>query len=74
MARGETKRLAIFMPPGSAKSTYASKLFPAWYLAQKPNRAVIGASHTSGLAEDFSKEIQTFVRDNANALGIGVAT
>lgn len=74
VARGETRRLAIFMPPGSAKSTYASKLFPAWYLAQKPNRALIGASHTANLAEDFSKEIQGFVRDHANALGYGVAT
>ena len=33
VARGETSRLAIFMPPGSAKSTYASVLFPPWLLA-----------------------------------------
>src|SRR5258708_4170482 len=29
VARGEIKRLAVFMPPGSAKSTYGSILFPA---------------------------------------------
>jgi hypothetical protein len=28
VARGEIKRLAVFMPPGSAKSTYGSILFP----------------------------------------------
>jgi hypothetical protein len=28
LARGETQRLAIFMPPGSAKSRYGSVLFP----------------------------------------------
>ena len=35
VARGSIKRLAVFMPPGSAKSTYGSILFPAWYLARK---------------------------------------
>lgn len=33
IAEGRIDRLAVFMPPGSAKSTYASILFPAWYLA-----------------------------------------
>jgi hypothetical protein len=32
VAEGQIDRLAIFMPPGSAKSTYASILFPPWYL------------------------------------------
>jgi hypothetical protein len=35
-ARGTVPRLAVFMPPGSAKSTYGSILFPAWYLARHP--------------------------------------
>jgi predicted phage terminase large subunit-like protein len=74
VARGENRRLAIFMPPGSAKSTYASKLFPAWFLAQRPNLRVIAASHTSGLAERFSREVQRFVRENADFLGYGLAT
>jgi hypothetical protein len=34
VARGETPRLAVFMPPGSAKSTYASVLFPPWLLGR----------------------------------------
>jgi hypothetical protein len=28
LAQGKLSRLAVFMPPGSAKSTYASILFP----------------------------------------------
>ena len=44
VARGEIRRLMIFMPPGAAKSTYASVLFPAWYFAQRPNRS---GSHAS---------------------------
>ena len=35
VADGEIKRLMVFMPPGSAKSTYGSTLFPAWYLGNK---------------------------------------
>src|ERR1035437_8427227 len=51
---GRNDRLMVFMPPGSAKSTYASVLFPAWFLARRKNRDMIGASHGSELAEDFS--------------------
>ena len=31
---GECLRLMVLTPPGSAKSTYISKLFPPWFLAQ----------------------------------------
>lgn len=59
----------VMMPPGSAKSTYASVLFPAWFMAQAPNRALIMASHTSTLAEDFSHRVQTLVREHRRVLG-----
>jgi hypothetical protein len=52
LAAGEIDRLAVFMPPGSAKSTYSSILFPPWFLAQKPKASVIAASHTTELAEN----------------------
>jgi hypothetical protein len=29
---GEIERLMVCMPPGSAKSTYTSVIFPAWFL------------------------------------------
>jgi hypothetical protein len=51
VARGDIKRLAVFMPPGSAKSTYGSILFPPWFLARAPRAAIIAASHTTELAE-----------------------
>ena len=34
-AAGRSGRLLVHMPPGAAKSTYASVLFPAWWLARK---------------------------------------
>lgn len=73
MARGETKRLALFLPPGSAKSTYASDLFPAWWMGQGPDRSIIGASNTATLAESFSRRVRGRVRDYGDMLGMGLA-
>lgn len=71
--RGDTRKLMIFMPPGSAKSTYATKLFPAWFMARKARRMVIGASNTIEVATNFSREVQGFIADNRHVLGYGVA-
>lgn len=57
------------MPPGSAKSTYTSILFPAWFMAQRPGAALITASHTATLAQDFSRRTQRLVREHAALLG-----
>ena len=59
--RGEIKRLMLFLPPGSAKSTYASVLFAAWYLGRNPDKQVIAASHTAELAETFGRRVRNLV-------------
>lgn len=69
VARGETQRLMINMPPGSAKSTYGSMLFPPWMLAQREGLDIIGASNTASLAEGFSRRTMGFIRDNSAELG-----
>lgn len=66
---GTNDRLMIMMPPGSAKSTYASKLFPAHYLARHPGALVIGASHGQSLADTFSEDVQRFVTEHSKTLG-----
>lgn len=71
--RGETDRLALFLPPGSAKSTYASVLFPPWYLADDPSRSIIAASHTSELAERWGRKVRNQIAEHALALGYNVA-
>jgi len=73
VARGETPQLMIFMPPGSAKSTYASHLFSAWFLAQRPGLSIIGASNTDKLALSVSRKVQAYVRDNTQELGYSLA-
>jgi predicted phage terminase large subunit-like protein len=73
VARGECKRLAIFLPPGSAKSTYASTLFPSWYLAQRPDAALIMASNVAELAERFGRRVRNAIAEHGNTLGVHIA-
>jgi predicted phage terminase large subunit-like protein len=74
VARGKNLRLMIVAPPGSAKTTYTSRLFPAWYFASRANTAIIGASHTDELAVTNSGYVQRFVRDNGDVLGFDRAS
>jgi predicted phage terminase large subunit-like protein len=61
VARDKIKRLMIFLPPGSAKSTYASILFPPWYMGRNPSHPVIAASHAKELAERFGRRVRNIV-------------
>lgn len=66
--RGEVQRLMVLMPPGSAKSTYASVLFPPWFIGRNPAMSVLGVSNTTDLAERFSRRVRNIVamREFAN--------
>ena len=70
---GLCDRLMVLMPPGSAKSTYASVLFPAWFLAREPRSALISASHTAELAEHFGRRVRNLIVENSVTLGYGIA-
>ena len=56
-------RLMIFAPPGSAKSTYASVLAPAWAMGRKPNTQIILASYATSIAAKQSRKVRTICRD-----------
>lgn len=60
---GRINRLMVLMPPGSAKSTYATVLFST-YAMLRHRMQIIGASHTSDLARDFSGKIQQRIDEN----------
>lgn len=73
--RGEIERLMVCMPPGSAKSTYTSVIFPAWFLGRNPGKSVIAASHTQELAERFGRRVRNIVatKEFGNVFGVGIA-
>lgn len=63
----------ILMPPGSAKSTYASVIFPAWWFSQHPRSSVISASHSLSLATHFSRRLRGLIEEKRHYLGFTVA-
>ena len=69
VADGVHDRLAVFMPPGSAKSTYTSDLFPPWFLAQGRDRRIIATSNTADLAGTFSRRVRGRIRSHGPTLG-----
>ena len=60
----EIMRLSISLPPGSAKSTYASIRFAAWHLGRKPNDRWLQGAHTQGFAKDrLGKPVRGLMQD-----------
>jgi len=68
-------RLMLFMPPGSAKSTYGSVVVPAYAMGTKPGYRVIGVSYGSDLARKIGRKARSVVRqDQFRALfGTGIS-
>lgn len=73
VTRGDIDRLAVFMPPGAAKSTYASILFSPWYFGNYPDHCVIAASHTAELAEKWGRRVRNLVAEHSLILGVDLA-
>lgn len=55
-------RLMLFMPPGSAKSIYASVVAPAWYMGGNPGSRIILASYGSDLAKRHGRRARQVVK------------
>jgi predicted phage terminase large subunit-like protein len=49
------------MPPGSAKSTYASELFPPHYIGRHSGKCIITASYGQALSRRFGKRCRNHV-------------
>jgi len=60
---GKIKRLIINEPPRHGKSWLASKLFPSWFLGNRPSSQIIITSYADTLAIDFTRWIRNIVQD-----------
>ena len=58
---GLNDRLMVFMPPGSAKSTYSTVRFPAYYLGKQGSKNIICGSYSADLAESFGKKCRNLI-------------
>lgn len=59
---GEIKRLMGLMPPGSAKSTFTSVVFPTHYLGRFPSTSLIVASYATDLPRKFGRKARSIVK------------
>jgi predicted phage terminase large subunit-like protein len=63
---GEIKRLMVLMPPGSAKSTYATVRFPAYVMgrwdSEGVKKSIISGSYGQDLASSFGRKVRNLVR------------
>ncbi|MBU6448037.1 MAG: phage terminase large subunit [Rhodospirillales bacterium] len=73
LAEGKCDRLMVQMPPGSAKSTYGSMLFPAWFMARSKGAQVIAAAHTASLAHYFGGRVRSVLAKHGDFLGVEIA-
>lgn len=60
------RNLIVMMPPGSAKSTYATVRFPAWYIGRFGRRGVVSASYNQTLADHFGAKVRNLVKSAAH--------
>lgn len=57
-ARGEIKRLMVFMPPRHGKSELVSRRLPAYLFGRNPKAQIIAASYSADLASSMNREVQ----------------
>lgn len=55
-------RFMVFMPPGSAKSTYTSVVAPTYFMGKNPGTKIILASYGSDLARKMGRRARQIVK------------
>lgn len=55
-------RTMLFLPPGSAKSTYATVVAPTWAMGRKRDFKVIGVSYGSDLTRKFGRRMRSIAK------------
>jgi predicted phage terminase large subunit-like protein len=62
--------LLLHAPPGSAKSTFLSILFPAWYLANFPHNNILAATHSVEFAQRWGRRVRNDIANDGLILGV----
>lgn len=66
---GESRRIAVSVPPRSGKSTLLSLYGPLWLLRKHPEWKIIMAAHDGGLTTQWARSIRLMIEDNP---GLGI--
>ena len=60
-AKGDIKKLMVFMPPQHGKSELTSRRLPAYLLGLNPKYKIVGCSYSSDLATQFNRDVQRII-------------
>lgn len=66
-AKGEIKKMMVFMPPQHGKSELVSRRLPSFMLGINPNLRIIGCSYASDLSSAFNRDVQRIIEDQLYA-------
>jgi predicted phage terminase large subunit-like protein len=66
--------LLLFAPPGSAKSTWLSVLFPAQYLARFPKNSILAATHSVEFAQRWGRRVRNDIVLDSSVLCLELAS
>jgi predicted phage terminase large subunit-like protein len=69
----EVDVLLFHAPPGSAKSTFISVLFPSWYLANFPKNNILFATHSDEFAQRWGRRVRNDIVSESMVLGINMS-
>lgn len=62
-AKGEIKKLMVFVPPQHGKSEGSTRRLPSFLLGLNPDRKIAIVSYSTSKARKFNREIQGILRD-----------
>lgn len=63
---GKIRNLMVFMPPGSAKSTYGSVRFPAYFLGKTKTEPIICASYSGDLSKSWGRKVRNLIETRSS--------
>lgn len=63
----------LHAPPGSAKSTYLSVLFPPYYLGRFPQNSILAATHSQEFAQRWGRKVRNDILLDGLTLGVSVS-
>ena len=61
--------LLLHAPPGCAKSTYISALFPPWYFANFPQNNILFATHSDDFAHRWGRRVRNDMHQRGRRAG-----
>lgn len=72
---GAVRRAMFFLPPGSAKSTYGSVVFPPWFIGRARRRNALVTSYGTTLARKLGRRARSIIKQPIfqEIFGIGLS-